>query len=1208
MRIRELFLKPIDRDIKGVIKVGQDDDANIRQELEEYVVTRELRRHLADFFAAYKRGITGHTDKMGVWISGFFGSGKSHFLKILSYLLANKEADGKRALDFFLEDNKIDDPMVLADMRLCAGLAPHTDVILFNVDSKSESKDAIVSVFLKVFNEMQGFIGSRPWLADFERELAEDGRYEEFQAIFGTLGAKPWKTARIRFSGGNQDAFVETLTRMEYMSEAAARDWCATAKSSYSISIEGFAQLVRQYIERRGNNHRVVFLVDEIGQYIGGDSRLMLNLQTVTEDLGTACGGKAWVIVTSQQDIDSIMKDMGPRSNDFSKIQGRFDTRLSLSSANADEVIRKRILAKNETAAQTLRLLFGQKETFLKNLLVWNDSAEKKLYAGEEDFAGVYPFVPYQFHLLGEVLTSIRTHGASGKHLSEGERSMLALFKESAMRRMEQDVGALVPFSLFYDALHQFLDHSHAGVIVRAQDNALINPEHAGDCFAVEVLKTLFMIKYVSTVAATPENLVSLLAPHIDADRIELKKQVDLALQVLVQQKLVQKNGEIYIFLTDEEQEINREIDSQSVEMADITARVSSMVFEDIFAEKRYKYPEYGGRYTFGLSQWADDHPHRANQGYDISLRVITPYAQLRDETALRLRSGEGREVLLALPDDRSYIDELREALKIDKYLRMAAPGAMPSRSMASTKMEQIKIAKGQESQQRKNAAKLYLTEAMRNADIYVGGDKAQIAAKDVPTRLNNALGRLVAAVYYKLSYIDSPKDAADISKLFSGQLRIAPAPEQEHAQGHGQQANEQALNDVLDYIAGNSRMHMKTSMKTLLDRFMKAPYGFVEDDVEWLAAKLFRDGAVAFTVSGQPVSPLNTRPEELVRYVTRKEFAEKLMLEHRERAGESQKKAVRDVMRGLFGSEGVPDGDDAMMQAFQSRADRLLQEIKELELLGRGKPYPGGRVLKDGRALLLRLAAGQSPSLFFKDVMAARDGCLDLAEDFAQVKSFFAGEQKVIFDKALRQLSIYEKSRNFFVNETVEQTIAAMQAVLNKPVPYADIPQLPELIEQFIEAYSAVLDSKLPGVLDSVEDAKAQALAELEHRPYRDMLFVKYCDIYLQLREKAQSSNSVADLLNIPIEADALKMEQLREMERRDAQLAAQAKTQENPAAPAPPSPPKPKVKRVSIKNVNTGGTWQLKNEQDIDARLAQLKQQLVRELADGDMLQIVF
>ena len=184
MFIKDMFAKPIDRDIKGVIKVGQGDDENIRQELEEYVVTRELQKHFADFFGNYKKGTTSHTDKMGVWISGFFGSGKSHFLKILSYLLEDKEVNGKKAIDYFIEDKKIVDPMVLADMKLAASTP--TDVILFNIDSKSEmmgkqSKDAIVSIFLKVFNEMQGFSGSNLFLADLERQLTEKDCYTEFK-------------------------------------------------------------------------------------------------------------------------------------------------------------------------------------------------------------------------------------------------------------------------------------------------------------------------------------------------------------------------------------------------------------------------------------------------------------------------------------------------------------------------------------------------------------------------------------------------------------------------------------------------------------------------------------------------------------------------------------------------------------------------------------------------------------------------------------------------------------------------------------------------------------------------------------------------------------------------------------------------------------------------------------------------------------------
>ena len=503
MQIKNMFEKQIDRDIKGVIKVGQSDEENVYQELDEYVVTKELLKHFRDFFNNYEKGVDGYTDKMGVWISGFFGSGKSHFLKILSYLLKNSTVEGKRAIEYFTDGKKIEDPMLIAEMTKAGTI--ESDVMLFNIDSKGSAKvgsgkEAIVEVFMKVFNEMQGYCGSIPYLAEFERQLDNEGRFEEFKAKFEANAGAPWEKKRQAFAV-IQDKVVKTLVEMDFMSEEAARNWCKNAKGSYDLSIEKFVSLVQEYCAKKGPNHHVIFLVDEIGQYIADDTQLMLNLQTIVEDLGTACKGKAWVIVTSQEDIDSITKTKG---NDFSKIQGRFDTRLSLSASNVDEVIRKRVLAKNETATQTLKILYEQKESIIKNLITFTaDTADKKLYADKADFADCYPFIPYQFNLLGQVLTAVRTHGASGKHLSDQSRSMLALFQESAIRVMDKEDGVLVPFSFFYDPLHKFIDHQHSQVISDAENNSKL------DEFDVELLKVLFMIKYVKEIKANVDNLTN---------------------------------------------------------------------------------------------------------------------------------------------------------------------------------------------------------------------------------------------------------------------------------------------------------------------------------------------------------------------------------------------------------------------------------------------------------------------------------------------------------------------------------------------------------------------------------------------------------------------------------------------------------------------------------------------------------------------------
>ena len=1215
MLIKEMFEKEIDRDIQGVIIVGQSEAENVAQELDEYVVTKELQKHFADFFSAYKKGIVGTTPKMGVWISGFFGSGKSHFLKILSYLLANKTVGDRKAIDYFVEDKKIVDQMVLADMKLAADT--DTDVVLFNIDSKSDSnskqnKDAIVNVFLKVFNEMQGFCGAMPFLADLERKLTEEGRYNEFKQKFEEVYGEAWEDSRQDFDF-IQDDVVEVLTEMDFMSEEAARNWCEKAAEPYQISIEDFAKRVKAYIDRKGNNHHVVFLVDEIGQYIGEDSKLMLNLQTVTEELGKECMGKAWVIVTSQQDIDSVTKVKG---NDFSKIQGRFDTRLSLSSVNVDEVIKKRILEKKETPAQTLRLLYGQKTTIIKNLITFNDGVEKKLYADENDFACVYPFVPYQFNLLASVLTSIRTHGASGKHLSEGERSMLAMFKESAMEYKECEVGTIIPFHAFYDALENFLDHSHRGVIIRAYENDMINPEHKEKVFAVDVLKVLFMIKYVDkVVVANIDNITSLMASNIDDDRIALKEKVEDALKVLMRQNLVQKNGDIYVFLTDEEQEINREIESQSVEMAEIINKASEMIFQDIITDKdlangKYKYNKFNGRYAFNYNQIVDERPFKSTQKYDIGVHIITPASDCgTDEITLRMKSGEGKEVLVLLPNDRAFIDEIRRYLKIEKYLRLNT----------TDRFTGIKEAKRIEMRERNNNAKLYLTESLKDAVIYVNGDKAQINAKDVSARISEALGRLVKTVYHKLDYIDAAMGEDDIRKLLKSSNQITLNLDSDT------EPNIHALDDVLQYIAGNSRMHVKTSMKSIKDRFMKAPYGFVEDDVQWLVAKLFKRGDLSFSVNGANVTMMNKDVEEIINYITKKAFVEKLMMEERVRVADKDKKVVRDVLKELFHTSSPSDDEDAVMNFFISFVNKLITELRVMKKDYEKAKYPGLKVIEEGIRIMSDIVQIQSPVEFFQTASKKQDDLLDFAEDYEPIKAFFAGEQKGIFDKALLYLDKYDDSKTYIVDSELENVVDAIRTIVKKDKPFADIPKLPELLKQFTDVYSKVLDEQLAPVLASVSESRKRVFEVLNTKPYKDEKLNGYIDLFLEIENGAQSCTNVSVLRGYADRAEALKIRLLNEMDKMDQNIALKkaeeirkaleaqaAKTgnidKEKIEVEVKKEVKVKKTKNVPIKNMTKTASWRIESREDVDRYIEELRLKLISELDTDTIVNIEF
>lgn len=1191
MQIKEMFEKQIDRDIKGVIKVGQSDEENVYQELDEYVVTKELLKHFRDFFDNYEKGINSNTDKMGVWISGFFGSGKSHFLKILSHLLKNSVVEGKRAVEYFTDGKKIDDPMLIAKMTNSGTIS--SDVMLFNIDSKGSAKvgsgkEAIVEVFMKVFNEMQGYCGSIPYLAEFERQLDNEGRFEEFKNKFEEIAGTPWEKKRQAFAV-IQDKIVKTIAAMDFMSEEAARNWCKNAKGNYDLSIEKFVSLVKEYCEKKGPNHHVIFLVDEIGQYIADDTQLMLNLQTIVEDLGTACRGKAWVIVTSQEDIDSITKTKG---NDFSKIQGRFDTRLSLSASNVDEVIRKRVLAKNETATQTLSLLYEQKESIIKNLITFTtDIADKKLYTDKTDFADCYPFIPYQFNLLGQVLTAVRTYGASGKHLSDQSRSMLALFQESAIRLKDSQEGVLVPFSYFYDPLHKFIDHQHSQVITDAEDNSRL------DEFDVELLKVLFMIKYVKEFKAKVDNLTTLMISNIDDDRIEIRGRIEESLKKLIRETLVQKNGEIYSFLTNEEQEINNAINNESVEMGEIIGEASTVIFEDIFTDKKYR---YSNRYLFPFNQKVDGRYFKGNQSNDIGVSIITPYGEDYPDSALRMLSVQEHSVIVKLPNDSTFLDEITDSLKIYKFLNtLGARGSFDS----------IRRAKENERLEKKDRICIFIEDALKHADIYVNGDKANISAKEPASRINEALGKLVAMQYNKLTYMETAPELSDIAAVFNGsdgQLSFLGTSDTT--------PNKLALEEVIQVIGLNNARHMKTSLKSLQDKFGAAPYGFDPKDVQWLVAMLFKMGRVSLTYNSQSLSMLSNTKEELVRYLTKREFVEKLLISIRERATDGQIRSAKEVIKDYFGFSVSSDDDDMIMRTFKKKAQDKLELFSEIMIEYRVNPkLPCKSLMEQAKKNLEELLTIKEPAEFFKTVDKKRDDLLDDADDTAPVLDFFNGDQKKIFEKAQEQIQMFENSKIYVREQEIIDNVAWMEAIVTAKNPFRQIQKLPDMSMRFVQQYGELLEKEAEEMRPIVEDDQRKVLHILDEKGFVSVFRDRFSSVFEELKEKLDTSNEIATVKNIRLESDTLKLRCLDEItEYEEAhrpkvnpEPSVNPETPSTSEGPVSPVQPKPKKrKNVSISNVAGARTYSIENEQDIDNFLAEMKEKLLNELDENTII----
>ena len=375
---------------------------------------------------------------------------------------------------------------------------------------------------------MQGYCREHPHIAHMERYLDEKGTLTTFQQAFHDASGMDWVEERDAYQF-HRDEVINAWSTATGQSTETADKWIDGAEDSFALSVERFCNWVKEYLDKQGPEHRLIFLVDEVGQFIGSDTHLMLNLQTITEDLGTICQGRAWVVVTSQEDIDAVLGEIKTSTaNDFSKIQGRFKTRLSLSSANVDEVIQDRLLAKRPEVVEDLLQVFQTTGDILKNQLTFTDCGMTfRPYRDGADFVKNYPFAPYQFQLVQSIFEAIRKAGATGLHLSRGERSILDAFQSAASPwRTRRSTSWYRCISSIRPSRVSSIRRS-SGPSTRPRDNPSLEP------FDVTLLQVLFLIRYVEEMKGNVENLVTLCLDQIDADRLALRRQITESLQRL---------------------------------------------------------------------------------------------------------------------------------------------------------------------------------------------------------------------------------------------------------------------------------------------------------------------------------------------------------------------------------------------------------------------------------------------------------------------------------------------------------------------------------------------------------------------------------------------------------------------------------------------------------------------------------------------------
>jgi len=1114
MKIENIFAKDINRPINGVIKADQSDTAY--NELDEYVITKEVDKHLRSFVDAFLLGIDRKKDadvsaKMGVWVSGFFGSGKSHFIKILSYLLKNQPVseEGKEAktpLDFFLE-KVVDDAIFQGDLKRMANAA--TEVILFNIDSKAEqnhSRDAILQVFLKVFNEHVGYCGDHPEVAHMERFLDDKGKYQEFINTLASDHNLDWKAERDSYQFYATEV-GDALSKVLNQRIDDPQAYIDRLENNLTLTIENFAKWVQQYLDKQGGDKRLVFLVDEVGQFIGGQTQLMLNLQTITEELGVKCDGRAWVVVTSQEDIEAVVGVGGfgkNSSGDFSKIQGRFTTRLSLSGSNADEVIQRRLLSKSDDAADALKTLFHDKGDILRNQITFRDAAiTLRPFADTDSFVDCYPFPPYQFLLVQKIFEASRQFGATGGHLSKGERSMLDAFQTAALAIKDKPLGALVPLDSFYPSIESFLE----GVVRTAISRVDNIPDRSP--FDSRVLKTLFLIRYVEEVPANIDNLITFFVDEVDADKRALRSSIEESLIRLERDTLISRNGDLYFFLTNEERDINKEIKDQDYSQTDLHKLMGEIVFEDVLKDlRRYRFA--GNGKDFDLTRLIDLAPVGNRSDGGLTLSVLTPltpdFGSFTDPRCIEMSiEGAVGQLVIRLRDDQKLADEITTYIKTQNYLKMKTDGSLP----LTTK--RIHDDKRQENTLRRNRINATLNLMVEEAKFFVlGSEKSFTGGPKVAVEA--ALRFLVENSYNKLSYIQhSPSDhLAEIRRLLAD-----PTGEELDLLGGSQ--NSKALKDVLEYIDLLSGRSQSVNLGTLItERFAKHPYGWKENDTLLLVCRLFKAGQIELSASG-----VKLQADEIYAQIDGANKWNRVSLSRRKTVDRADIQAVRTLARDLFGVA-APEGEDDLYAWLRKRFDDQSRNLGNWSALATTGNYPGTDDIADIQGVLNKVLANQDSFAFLEHVKAHAGDLVDAVDRYQRLETFYT-QQRPQWD-ALSSAYRNEFEPNAFFLARDADTAAALakvSAILNDPKPYGRIKESEPLIATLRTANDTVIAERRAEALAKVDpqiETIKQDLAQIGV----DADFSNHCMKPIQdIRKKIEIETRSGQLTNLVAEAD---------------------------------------------------------------------------------------
>jgi hypothetical protein len=862
MLVKDILEKDPARQIERVIKVDERDPRVVGSEIEEYVVTDEIRQYLEDIIDRFIESRQKVPESVCAWISGFFGSGKSHFLKVLGYIISNKNVkleDGREvgAASYFCKKHSLPGSTILEKELRSRAIF----VNMLNFPRDSPEAPSISKIVYTAFLEELGF-SEVFWVAEIEKMLKERGLWESFLEYIEKETGKPWQQIRrmAAMVGPILAKALHNIDKKTYYKIEEAEKSIEDVKKSFELTPRKLVEALVAEAEKLGKeNGRIMLLLDEVGLYIGTHIDRLTDLGILAEHIERLGKGKVWLFVTAQEALEEVIPRVEALRPELEKIRDRFQIRVTLTPENIDTVVKKRLLSKvpDPSKLKNLEDLYNKfSGSLATSALIKNPARE---YGGlltrinKEKFIKSYPLMPYHVLLMQHIFGSLRLRGRAVPELTGRERAILGVVrallvgpKTDVKGLAYAEIGSLATFDAVYDAVHLEVRGEYHSMIEDVSELGEKEGLNIGS-----VAKALFLLQQVGDwIPCTVDNIAAVLYSFLGEDGFSLRNKVKMCLEELQKNKWVTEEDGKWRFLTSIEKTFEQEVASKfasATEKRELAIEIAKTVVNE------FKTYNYDGIRVFDVNLFVDD-KEMTSKGH-VTLRFYSPLVSVEKDMikSLLTKSLAVKDTIYIICDQEKKFGQLLEqiictekAIK-DREAKSLTP---EEENILSKKKKDLEALKSDE------LPKLF-EDMCKNGTLIVQGKEVKLdGKKSLQEVVKKYLKDIIDDLFtqFQLAAFKVEKDE-HIGSILTWQKGSLPSvyKELQLVDDKGNiLVDRPVASRILEEIRKRYKEGEECSGANLAEHFGSQPFGWDPKIVRLTLATLFRSGAIAVNLDGK--------------------------------------------------------------------------------------------------------------------------------------------------------------------------------------------------------------------------------------------------------------------------------------------------------------------------------------------------------------------